>query len=506
MYEVVVVVHEFGVACQIFLVGVDIERILTLGHFPERLDVIRIADSHAVRALGIGIHQFAAPEFGLGKHLVLTVRLALALGHIGHTHIHQIDGIVHIWTMLALGITSLELAEGLDGKREVLEFLIDDDALVVKTFLDEFVGSLFLVIGERNLCQVIFRLVRIVGILVVGSCTFFGRRNFSGRLGGKAVGCYSFGKLVGGISIVGVLLVVEERRFGLVLSTPVVLGFAGTPGALERGLSLGNLCGVVEVPRLVLFAHRGLFVIGCQRVGIRRLVGLIFCQAFLVLGFLFGLDEVLDDLCDDLVELVLGQFGKFEQTVLQLDSLGVGLQFVEHGAQTLYLLVALELLVDDAHCRAVGFLRLDVVFLNEGDFAQSKGGNGLVDAVARALFHSCFELRDGLCGILLEQSHVAESVVDLVEVLFVAELMAHAVELLFDLGEVLGRSAAHLRKYVGLCQLGVELSLVVVAAVAQSSEDLVCLGVVAAFFEQLGKEVVTTQFLGFRMGGSTSNT
>ena len=61
VYEVVVVVHEFGVACQIFLVGVDIERILTLGHFPERLDVIRVADSHAVRALGIGIHQFAAP-------------------------------------------------------------------------------------------------------------------------------------------------------------------------------------------------------------------------------------------------------------------------------------------------------------------------------------------------------------------------------------------------------------------------------------------------------------
>ena len=184
----------------------------------------------------------------------------------------------------------------------------------------------------------------------------------------------------------------------------------------------------------------------------------------------------------------------------------MGLQFVEHGTQTLYLLVALELLVDDAHCRAVSFLCLDVVFLDEGDFAQSKGGNGLVDAVARALFHGSFKLRDGLCGILLEQSHVAKSVVDLVEVLFVAELMAHAVELLFDLGEVLGRSAAHLRKHVGLCQLGIELCLVVVAAVAQSSENLVGLGIVAAFFEQLGKEVVATQFLGFRMGGSASYT
>ena len=106
----------------------------------------------------------------------------------------------------------------------------------------------------------------------------------------------------------------------------------------------------------------------------------------------------------------------------------------------------------------------------------------------------------------MEQSHVAKSVVDLVEVLFVAVLVTHAVELLFDLGKVLGCCPAHLRKDVGLRQFGIELSLVVVAAVAQASEDLVCLLVVATFLEQLGKEVVATQFLGFRMGSTASYT
>ena len=125
-------------------------------------------------------------EFGFGKHLVLTVRLALSLCHIGHTHIHQIDGIVHIWTMLALGITCLELAEGLDGKREILEFLVDDDTFVVEPFLDEFVGSLFLVVGERNLCQIILRLVRIVGILVFCGGFFSGMRTCSGS---SAIAC-----------------------------------------------------------------------------------------------------------------------------------------------------------------------------------------------------------------------------------------------------------------------------------------------------------------------------
>ena len=150
--------------------------------------------------------------------------------------------------MLALGITCLKLSECLDGKREVLQLLVDDDTFIVEPLLDEFIGCLLLLVGERNLCQVIGWLVRVVCILVLLCCFFFGRRCFSGSFGGKAVSRHFFGKLVGGICIIRVFLVVEEGRLGLVLATPVVFGFAGTPGALERGLSLGYLGWVVEVP------------------------------------------------------------------------------------------------------------------------------------------------------------------------------------------------------------------------------------------------------------------
>ena len=177
----------------------------------------------------------------------------------------------------------------------------------------------------------------------------------------------------------------------------------------------------------------------------------------------------------------------------------MGLQFIEHGTQPLYLLVALEVLVDDAHCCAVGLLCLDIIFLDECDFTQSKGCNGLVDAASCALLQGSFELGDGFGSILLQQGYISKTVVDLVEIFFVAKLMAHTIELLFDLGKVLGRGSAHFRKHVGLCQFGIELGLVVIAAVPQTSEDLVGFIVVAAFFEQLGKEVVATQFLSRRM-------
>ena len=180
----------------------DIERILALGHFAQRLDVVGVADCHAVGTFRIAVHELATPKFGFGQHLVLLDHVASSLSPVTHSHIHQIDGIVHVGTVLAFGIAYLELSESLDGKREVLQLFVDDDAFVVEPFLDEFVGCLFLFVSKRNLCQVILWLVWVVGILVLCCSFFVGRRCIFRSFGGKAVSRHSFGKLVGYISIV----------------------------------------------------------------------------------------------------------------------------------------------------------------------------------------------------------------------------------------------------------------------------------------------------------------
>ena len=248
-------------------------------------------------------------------------------------------------------------------------------------------------------------------------------------VGNRSVQCLFVG-IVGRViegGIVSRRFVLKTERLGLVPTTPVVLGFACTPFALELTLALVDDAGVVEVPRLVgLSDHGGVFGL-CQRIDLLALLLFVGGTRSLLFRLFLLLYQLLDKVVDDGIQLLLRQLGELQQTVLQLDGFGMRLQFVQDGGQSLDLLVILVVVLDNAHGHGVGFLGADVVGTVEGEFAQGKGCRSFLCPVSGTLLQRHFVTGNGFSCISFHQRHFGKGGIYLIQIILVSCLAAQIV-------------------------------------------------------------------------------
>ena len=113
---------------------------------------------------------FAVREEGLQ---VLTVEVYLVL--FAFTQREQEEVVIDVIEMLIVQELIHRPQQGATGQGEVLHLLHEQDAAVVEAVDDELVGGSQLVLGERNLFEIILALVRVVCQRVLQSLLLLGQ-------------------------------------------------------------------------------------------------------------------------------------------------------------------------------------------------------------------------------------------------------------------------------------------------------------------------------------------
>ena len=187
---------------------------------------------------------------------------------------------------------------------------------------------------------------------------------------------------------------------------------------VEGGRLLSATCSCCGGSRAVVLCG---VVIVCPGVG----------SAFsFFLGFAFFLLlQLLDDAVDGCQVLFLRQLGQSLQAVLQLHGTEVGLDFAEHFAAALYLLVVIMLLVHDTCQLVVAVRGIDVVLLFPIEFSEVLKHYGLGEAVLCAFLDALFPCVDGMQGVAAGQVDIADGIVDAVEVVGIVRVLGHAAQL-----------------------------------------------------------------------------
>ena len=208
---------------EISLVSFLIQLLLIFVHIAEVVEIIGI--THCYTVLGIGkIAQNQLP-------------VTLGFGCAALTHIHQIKIIISVEAVNIVGIVAEQTVELSLGSTEVLELVLENDTHIIQTLLNNIVSRIFLLVGLRNLGEIVFGIMRVRAVVVflvlflVFWCFLFG--TFCAFISG-------FGT-VSGIEIIGI-----ERRF--IAATPVVLELTRTPALLELRLARIARSGVIEIP------------------------------------------------------------------------------------------------------------------------------------------------------------------------------------------------------------------------------------------------------------------
>ena len=150
--------HTPIVVVEISLIGLIVESLFLLRHSAEIFNIIRIGQSESLSRLG---------ELGNDE-----VAVAIGLGHIAGTGIHQIHIEVCIKAIDIVGIVSHEAVELIAGSRGVVEFVFQNDAHIVEPLLNDVVGRGTFLVVSRNLTQIIFGVMGVGGMfarLAVGS-------------------------------------------------------------------------------------------------------------------------------------------------------------------------------------------------------------------------------------------------------------------------------------------------------------------------------------------------
>ena len=149
--------------------------------------------------------------------------------------------VVDIVHLLELREVGEQTRECLLAERQVVELVLEDDARVVESVLNDEVAGCYLLLGERNLCEVVFALVRVV-LCAVGHlfqrvlCRFDTSDGVEGFLREVFAGARA----------------THTCHNGLVHALPVVDVLALTPLPLESLLTLLHGHRVVEVPLALL--------------------------------------------------------------------------------------------------------------------------------------------------------------------------------------------------------------------------------------------------------------
>ena len=203
---------------------------------------------------------------------------------------------------------------------------------------------------------------------------------------------------------------------------------------MELGLALRHGLLVVEIEAAIVPVEqwhlRRLYVLplALKVIAAALLVGQVTLLVSLFgLAFLFLL-HLRDDLIDHRQPLLFGHAGQGLEAVLQVYRLDVYHQLVEHGREARDALIVLVLSRHGRECAAEAGLRPDVILLREIDIAELDLADGQVEAVLHALLHALGVGGDGLRGVASAHVDVADSHVDLVEVILVFVALGHASE------------------------------------------------------------------------------
>ena len=188
---------------------------------------IGIAENSCPLALGIISFQFVKPAIG---HL----RVSLA-------HIQQVEMIEHIVHLLIRRILVGESSQLPFTKRKIVQLIFEDDTAMMQTIHNNKVGSLYLLLGERDILQIVFPFVGVV-LCAVGNLF---QRVFNG----------------GGLSD-GVALFIGPLFYGrgtghhrLVDALPVVHVLTLSPLLLESLFTLIHGHGIIEIPCGISCSH-----------------------------------------------------------------------------------------------------------------------------------------------------------------------------------------------------------------------------------------------------------
>ena len=148
--------------------------------------------------------------------------------------------------LLVVGILAGQPAQRLLAELQVVQLVLEDDARMKQTVLDEVVALGFLFVGEGDLCQVVFAIVRVVGGTIGWLALARSNRVAEGStLGG--------GQTVCGFRCICILCLLRtvwqlQVHHRLVDALPVVLVLALAPLPLEGLLTLADCLGIIEIP------------------------------------------------------------------------------------------------------------------------------------------------------------------------------------------------------------------------------------------------------------------
>ena len=228
---------------------------------------------------------------------------------------------------------------------QVAELVLEDDAGMEQTVLDNVVRGGNLVFCEGYLSQIVFSVVRVVGQSVVGHRV--GRLFNVGQSAIRLSAAYAVDAFLRFRSV-HASLKVDHSPVG---ALPVVGVLALAPLPLERLLTLIDGNRIVEVPLAIALlgdvgrrrAIGGVGAVACSasllecflNLGLQSLV------ALLLFLFLQGINHAVDGL----QTLLLRHLCQFLQRVLQVDGFGKGHQLVEHLRAVRQLLVVGAVLV-----------------------------------------------------------------------------------------------------------------------------------------------------------------
>ena len=225
-----VLAHHLGVGLvdgsvvvgQVVGIGRLVHVLLVAAHILEVLQIVGVLHGHTVLGIRELVENHFPIRFGIGVLLV--------------AHVHHVHIIVHVQAVGVVGVQIQQLVELIGCGVIVLHLVLEDDAHIVESLLNDLVGRLDVFFGLGNLLEVEFFVVRVLGALEGLEVDFHGVAvliddHAVGHRGHDAVG-----------------LLVGEREGALVAAAPVVLEFAVTPLLLELRFTGILDRRVIEVP------------------------------------------------------------------------------------------------------------------------------------------------------------------------------------------------------------------------------------------------------------------
>ena len=330
----------------------------------------------------------------------------------------QIEVVVHIHAVDIVGVSVQQIVEFHLSGIHILEFVFQNQAHIVQTLLNHIVRRLDLFFGDRDLLEIIFLEMRVIGALnrvalllrecgIGRGCT---RSNGIGRLR----------------SVVGIV----ERERVFVASSPVVFQFTIAPLLLE-GCFTGIFSGrVVEIPRVIVIEREGfgrILIVG----GIATLC-ILLRQIFLTRSIfrllLFFFLQFVNNFLNHLFSLVERHFRKAQQRILKRHISGIHSEFVEHIAPLFQFAIVGIGFINQRNGLRIARLSQVVFMLIEIDSAQCQLANRLIDAISRALFTGKDIILDSARRVVDTHIEVADGIVHLVEVFLIAVVARHVLQ------------------------------------------------------------------------------